>query len=60
MAFYNFKNKHFPFPKPQILFYLFMVTDFFSPLPPFTTAISFNFTSFTYDDNMTYERAFPE
>ncbi|KAE8008294.1 hypothetical protein FH972_004816 [Carpinus fangiana] len=39
-----------------------MLTDFFSPLPPFTTAISFNFTSFTSgaNSNITYERAFAE
>jgi hypothetical protein len=62
MAFYIFKNKHFPFPKPLILFYLFMLTDFFSPLPPFTTAISFNFTSFTSGaiSGITNERAFVE
>jgi serine/threonine protein kinase len=61
MAFYIFKNKHFPFPKPQILFYLFMLTDFFSPLPPFTSALSFNFTTFTSGDTrITDERAFVE
>jgi hypothetical protein len=61
MAFYIFENKHFPFPKPLILFYLFMLTDFFSPLPPFTSALSFNFTTFTQGDkNITNYRAFVE
>ncbi|XP_059447578.1 L-type lectin-domain containing receptor kinase IX.1-like [Corylus avellana] len=59
MASYNFKNKHFPFPKPLILFYLFMVTVFFSPLRQiqFTSALSFNFTSFlpSDDKNITCE-----
>jgi hypothetical protein len=60
MAFHIFKNELFPFPKPLILFYLFMVTVFFSPLRQiqFTSALSFNFTSFTSDDkNITYERS---
>ncbi|XP_059447426.1 L-type lectin-domain containing receptor kinase IX.1-like [Corylus avellana] len=63
MASYNFKNKHFPFPKPLILFYLFMVTSFFSPLRQiqFTSALSFNFTSFNPgDSDITYDRAFAE
>jgi hypothetical protein len=61
MAFYIFENKHFPFSKPLILFYLFMLTDFFSPLPPFTSALSFNFTTFTQGDkNITNYRAFED
>jgi serine/threonine protein kinase len=47
MAFYIFKIKHLPFPKPPILFYLLlMFNNFFSPLHPFTSALPFNFTSF--------------
>ncbi|XP_062177392.1 agglutinin-2-like [Alnus glutinosa] len=47
MAFCIFKIKHLPFPKPLILFYLLlMFTDFFSPLRPFTSVLSFNFPSF--------------
>jgi hypothetical protein len=35
-----------------------MLTDFFSPLPPFTSALSFNFTTFTQGDkNITNERS---
>ncbi|XP_059447629.1 L-type lectin-domain containing receptor kinase IX.1-like [Corylus avellana] len=61
MAFYIFKIKHFPFPKPLILFCLFMVTSFFSPLRQFTSALSFNFTSFNPgDSNITYETALAE
>ncbi|KAE8008319.1 hypothetical protein FH972_004841 [Carpinus fangiana] len=38
-----------------------MLTDFFSPLPPFTSALSFNFTNFTPGDkNISYDRAFAE
>ncbi|GLT53123.1 hypothetical protein SLA2020_264160 [Shorea laevis] len=54
MASYNFKIKHF-------LFYLLMITNFFSVPTPFTSAISFNFTNFTSGDSrITYDRAFPE
>ncbi|GLT68226.1 hypothetical protein SLA2020_404780, partial [Shorea laevis] len=59
MACYSFKIKHFPFPNPQILFYLLMVTYFFLPQRPFASALSFNFTTFT-SDNLFYERAFAE
>ena len=56
---YNFKIEHFLFPQLIILCYLFMITYFFSILTPFTSAISFNFTSFSSSDsNITYERAF--
>jgi serine/threonine protein kinase len=63
MACYNIENKHFPFPKPLILFYLLMVADFFSVPNPFTNALplSFNFTGFTSGDSrIRYERAFPQ
>ncbi|XP_062177199.1 L-type lectin-domain containing receptor kinase IX.1-like [Alnus glutinosa] len=50
MAFYNFKIKHLQFPKLLILFYLLlMFTSLFSPLRPFTSALSFNFTAFDSD-----------
>jgi serine/threonine protein kinase len=59
IACYHWKIKHFPFPKPLILFYLFMVTDFFSSLFPFTTALTFNITNFTSGDtNISCETAF--
>jgi serine/threonine protein kinase len=62
MACYNIeRSKHFLFPKPLILFYLLMVTNFFSVTNPFTSAFSFNFTSFTFgDSSIRYERAFPQ
>jgi serine/threonine protein kinase len=63
MACYSYKINHFPFPKPLILFYLLLiVTDFFSPLRPFTSAlIFFNFTSFdSCDPPLRCERAFAQ
>ena len=54
--------KHFLFPQLLILFYLFMITNFFSTLTSFTftSAMSFNFTSFSNTDtNIFYERAYP-
>jgi hypothetical protein len=51
MAFYIFKIKPLPFPKPLILIYLLlMFIDFFSPLRPFTSALHFNFPSFNSCD----------
>uniref|UniRef100_A0A7N2MZB8 Protein kinase domain-containing protein n=1 Tax=Quercus lobata TaxID=97700 RepID=A0A7N2MZB8_QUELO len=50
--------KHFPSPQLFILFYLFMITNFFTLLTPFTftSALSFNFTSFSKDNtDITYE-----
>jgi len=65
MAFYIFKIKHLPFPKPLILFYLLlMFIDFFSPLRPFTSALSFNFSSFnsckTDESHLRCDKAFVE
>ena len=62
MVAYNFKIEHFLFPHLSILSYLSTITYFFSLLTPFTSALSFNFTSFSSaDSNITYERsAFPE
>ena len=63
MIVYKLTIKHFLFPQLFILFSLFMITNFFTLLTPFTftSAISFNFTSFTYaNSNISYERAFPE
>jgi hypothetical protein len=58
MAFYIFKIKHFPFPKPVILIYLLIITSFFSEPSPFT---NFNFSNFTFGDSgIKYERAFVE
>ena len=54
--------KHFLFPQLLILFYLFMIANFFSTLTSFTftSAMSFNFTSFSNTDtNIFYERAYP-
>ncbi|KAK7818421.1 agglutinin-2 [Quercus suber] len=50
--------KHFLSPQLFILFYLFMITNFFTLLTPFTftSALSFNFTSFSKDNtDITYE-----
>jgi hypothetical protein len=62
MACYSYKIKHFPFPKPLILFYLLLiVTDFFSPLRPFTSALFFNFTSFdSCDSPLRCDRSYVE
>ena len=60
MAFYIFKIKHFPFPKPLILFYLLIITSFFSVPSPFTSALDFNFPNFVYDSDIGYENAFVE
>jgi hypothetical protein len=51
MAFYIFKIKHFPFPKPLILFYLLIITSFFSEPSPFTSALNFSFPNFTSGDS---------
>jgi hypothetical protein len=64
MACYSYKIKHFPFPKPLILFYvLLIVTDFFSPLRPFTGATHFTFSSFdagnTDVSELRCDRAYP-
>ena len=63
MTVYKLTIKHFLFPQLFILFSLFMITNFFTLLTPFTftSAISFNFTSFSHaNSNISYERAFPE
>ncbi|GMY05479.1 L-type lectin-domain containing receptor kinase IX.1-like [Fagus crenata] len=65
MVVYNLMIKHFLFPQLFILFYIFVIiTNFFSLLTPsltFTSAISFNFTSFdSGNTNISYERAYPE
>ncbi|GMY38484.1 L-type lectin-domain containing receptor kinase IX.1-like [Fagus crenata] len=62
MVAYIFRIEHFLFPRLSILSYLSTITYFFSLLTPFTSALSFNFTSFSSaDSNITYERsAFPE
>ncbi|KAF3969471.1 hypothetical protein CMV_006742 [Castanea mollissima] len=55
--------KHFLSPQFFILFYLFMITNFFTLLTPFTftSALSFNFTSFSKDNtDITYESASSE
>ncbi|XP_059446406.1 L-type lectin-domain containing receptor kinase IX.1-like [Corylus avellana] len=50
MACFNFKMKHFLFPKSLSLFNLLMITNLFSVQYPVTSAISFNFTSFSSRD----------
>lgn len=63
MAVYNLTIKHFRFPQLLILFSLFMITNFFSILTPFTSAVSlnFSFTSFgSPDPNMLYENAYAD
>ncbi|XP_059447428.1 L-type lectin-domain containing receptor kinase IX.2-like [Corylus avellana] len=61
MAFYIFKIKAFPFPKPLFLFYLLIITSFFSVPSPFTSALNFSFPNFTRDDSrIRYHGAFPE
>jgi serine/threonine protein kinase len=61
MASYNFKIEHFLFPKSLSLFYLLMITNFFSVQSPVTSAISFNFPNFTSSDSrIKYDRAFAE
>jgi serine/threonine protein kinase len=61
MASYNFKIEHFLFPKSLSLFYLLMITNFFSVQSPVTNAISFNFPNFTSSDSrIKYDRAFAE
>jgi hypothetical protein len=61
MAFYIFKIKHFPFSKPLILLYLLIITSFVSIPSPFTSALSFNFTSFSPgDSDIRYDTAFAE
>ncbi|XP_050261134.1 L-type lectin-domain containing receptor kinase IX.1-like [Quercus robur] len=55
--------KHFLSPQLFILFYLFVITNFFTLLTPFTftSALSFNFTSFSNDTtDITYESAYSE
>jgi hypothetical protein len=57
MACYIFKIKHFPFPKPLILFYLLIITSFFSEPSPFTSALNFSLPSFTSGDpRIKYDR----
>ncbi|XP_050261291.1 L-type lectin-domain containing receptor kinase IX.1-like [Quercus robur] len=61
MAVYNLTIKHFRFPQLFILFSLFMITNFFSVLTPFTftSALSFNFPSFdSSEPNISYEHAY--
>ncbi|KAB8518536.1 hypothetical protein FH972_025419 [Carpinus fangiana] len=56
MAFYILNIKHFPFPKFLSLFYLLMITNFFS-----VTSVRFNLSSFNYSESdISWERAFPE
>jgi hypothetical protein len=56
MAFYILNVKHFPFPKFLSLFYLLMITNFFS-----VTSVRFNLSSFNYSESdISWERAFPE
>ena len=60
MAIYNLSIKHFRFPQLFILFSLFMITNFFSVLTPFTftSALSFNFPSFgSPEPNISLENA---
>ncbi|KAF3951604.1 hypothetical protein CMV_022771 [Castanea mollissima] len=58
MVMYNFKIEHFLFPQLSTLCYLTLITYFFSILNPitFTSAISFNFTSFSSSDSNIYMR----
>ncbi|KAK7852916.1 l-type lectin-domain containing receptor kinase ix.1 [Quercus suber] len=59
MAVYNLTIKHFQFRQLSILLSLFMITNFFSVLTPFTfaSALSFNFPSFSFlDPNISYEQ----
>ncbi|KAB1206697.1 L-type lectin-domain containing receptor kinase IX.1 [Morella rubra] len=56
----SFKIKDLPFPETLILLILLTITDRFFFPTPFTSALSFNFTSFSYNSNITYERAFPD
>ena len=61
MAIYNLSIKHFRFPQLFILFSLFMITNFFSVLTPFTftSALSFNFRSFdSSEPNISFEQAY--
>ncbi|KAM3743410.1 hypothetical protein ACB098_07G143300 [Castanea mollissima] len=63
MAVYNLTIKHFRFPQLLILFSLFMITNFFSILTPFTSAVpvSFSFTNFhSPDPNILYENAYAD
>ena len=61
MAVYNLTIKHFRFPQLLILFSLFMITNFFSILTPFTSAVSFDFTRFdSPDPNILYEHAYAD
>ena len=61
MAIYNLTIKHFRFPQLLILFSLFMITNFFSILTPFTSAVSFDFTRFdSPDPNILYEHAYAD
>ena len=55
--------KHFLSPQLFILFYLFVIINFFTLLTPFTftSALSFNFTSFSHDNtDITYDSAYSE
>ncbi|XP_030941996.1 L-type lectin-domain containing receptor kinase IX.1-like [Quercus lobata] len=63
MAVYTLTMKHFRFPQLFILFSLFMITNLFSVLTPFTftSALSFNFTSFSSQElNISYEKAYAD
>ena len=63
MAVYTLTIKHFRFPQLFILFSLFMITNLFSVLTPFTftSALSFNFTSFSSQElNISYEKAYAD
>ncbi|KAG2704935.1 hypothetical protein I3760_05G029400 [Carya illinoinensis] len=52
----DFRVKHFLFPKPPFIFYLSIIATCFL-LIPFTSAISFNYTSFSSNDtNITYDQ----
>ena len=59
MAVYNLTFKHFRFQQLSIFFSLFMITNFFCVLTPFTfaSAISFNFPIFNFSDpNILYDK----
>jgi hypothetical protein len=56
MAFYILNIKRFPFPKFLSLFYLLMITNFFS-----VTSVKFNLSNFSSSESdISWERAFPE
>jgi hypothetical protein len=55
MAFYILNIKHFPFPKFLSLFYLLMITNFFS-----VTSVNFSLPNFSYESDIKLDRAFIE